>query len=486
MSSAPLLVGRYALHGALASGGMATVHVGRLLGSAGFARTVAIKRLHAQFARDPEFIAMFLDEARLAARIRHPNVVPTLDVVSEGDELFLVMEYVHGESLSRAWRATLAKGERIPPAIASAILVGAMHGLHAAHEARDEQGQPMQVVHRDVSPQNVIVGADGVSRVLDFGIAKALRRSHQTRDGQLKGKLAYMAPEQFRREPVTRAVDVYAASVVLWEALTGERLHAGDSEASVVERVLYGEYRPVRDVLPALPAEIDEILCRGLARRPDGRPATARELAVAVEECLGAASAIEVSSWLEGVAGPQLTERARLVEAVEVSVSVPQRPFESTRIDASPPALSVDDPLRPAQVTLTTTRTSQAAPPASGGEAPAPTAPGSRNMALGVLGAMLLVTGFAAFALRGSHAAAGPLPGSGPTVASTAPAPAAPDSAAPPVPLPPTEPVVASIGMASGVPETSSPTPRRSRPPARFPSPPNPSVLPRGLPASRD
>ncbi len=141
-------IGRYALHREIAAGGMATVHIGRLLGQVGFSRTVAIRRLHPQFAKDPEFVAMFLDEARLAARIQHPNVVSTLDVVSEEDELFLVMDFIQGESLSRAVKLVGARGERLPLPIAGAILVGTLNGLHAAHEARDERGAPLNVVHR--------------------------------------------------------------------------------------------------------------------------------------------------------------------------------------------------------------------------------------------------------------------------------------------------------------------------------------------------
>jgi serine/threonine protein kinase len=192
------VVGRYAVYGKLASGGMATVHLGRLMGPAGFSRTVAIKRLHPQFAKDPDFVAMFLDEARLAARIQHQNVVATVDVVARDDELFLVMDYVRGESFSRLLRASRKQGIDIPPRVIASVMVGMLHGLHAAHEAKDERGQPLSMVHRDVSPQNVIVGVDGVPRVLDFGVAKAAARVQVTRDGQMKGKLSYMAPEQLR------------------------------------------------------------------------------------------------------------------------------------------------------------------------------------------------------------------------------------------------------------------------------------------------
>src|SRR5450631_2428742 len=156
------IVGRYALYGTIAAGGMATVHFGRLLGPVGFSRTVAIKRLHPQYAKDPEFVSMFLDEARLAARIQHPNVCATLDVVATQGELFLVMEYLQGETLSRMIRAVRNRGELIDPRIGVGVIAQVLHGLHAAHEAKTERGEALNIVHRDISPQNVLVGRDGI------------------------------------------------------------------------------------------------------------------------------------------------------------------------------------------------------------------------------------------------------------------------------------------------------------------------------------
>jgi serine/threonine protein kinase len=314
---APRAVGRYLVYGEIASGGMATVHYGRLTALAGFARSVAIKRLHAHFAKDPEFVKMFLDEARLAARVTHPNVVATLDVVALEDELFLVMDYVRGASLAQLLRMSRQLGQPVPPLMATGIVAGALHGLHAAHEAKSETGERLDIVHRDVSPQNVLVGTDGVARVLDFGVAKAAGRMQETRDGQLKGKLSYMAPEQIQGVAVTRRTDVYAASVVLWEALTGERLFKGENEGSVLAKVLGAAVPPPSSITTTLPAALDRVVMRGLQRDPAERFATAREMAQELEAVFGVASAAEIGDWVERVASGELEARARRIAEME-------------------------------------------------------------------------------------------------------------------------------------------------------------------------
>jgi len=311
------VVGRYAIFDEIASGGMASVHIGRLLGPVGFSRTVAIKRLHPQFARDPEFLTMFLDEARLAARIRHPNVVPTLDVVTSGGEIFLVMEYFLGESLAKLLHLCKLNDERAPPEIACAIVATALHGLHAAHEANDERGEPLGIVHRDVSPQNILVGADGIARVLDFGIAKAAGRAQVTREGQLRGKMAYISPEQFHGARADRKADIYSASVVLWEALTGERLFLGESEARTVSRVLSDDVSPPSKLVPELPVALDEVVMRGLSRDPAKRPETARDMARDIEAAIAVATPFKIAEWVEALVGESLAERAKSISKIE-------------------------------------------------------------------------------------------------------------------------------------------------------------------------
>ncbi len=310
-------IGRYVLYGEIASGGMATVHFGRLIGPVGFSRTVAIKRLYPQFARDPEFVAMFLDEARLAARVQHPNVVSTIDVVALENELFLVMDYVQGESISRVSRVLLRSGRVYPPRIAATIITGALLGLHAAHEAVSEDGSPLGIVHRDVSPQNILVGIDGNARVLDFGVAKAAVRAQTTREGQIKGKIAYMAPEQLRGMPIDRRADIYGASVVLWEMLTMRRLFDGEHEAVILGQVIEGKISPPSAIVPDLPPELDAVVMRGLALDPNDRFATARDMAAALEDAIGQCSAQKVSEWLLEVAGPSLSRKAEKIKEIE-------------------------------------------------------------------------------------------------------------------------------------------------------------------------
>jgi serine/threonine protein kinase len=328
--AAPRDLGRYRLHGEIASGGMATVHFGRQLGTGGFAKTVAIKRLHPQFAKMPEFVEMFLAEARLAARIRHPNVVQPLDVLHIDDEIFIVMEYIEGDSLSRLLRATYARKERVPIPIAMTIMTGVLHGLHAAHEAKNDQGEPLELVHRDVSPQNILVGIDGVPRVIDFGIAKAADSVQITRDGELKGKLSYMAPEQINGHRLTRKTDIYAATVVLWEVLTGQRLFDADYQSAVLKNILHRPVDPPSEIVHGLPTELDAIVLKGLARDYSDRWMTARELALVLEETVPLATQSSVGAWVEVVATKSLATRGARVSMIE---KLPSSTPELDRID---------------------------------------------------------------------------------------------------------------------------------------------------------
>jgi serine/threonine-protein kinase len=323
------VVGRYALYGRLAAGGMATVHLGRHVGPVGHSRPVAVKRLHPQFCKDPEFVAMFIDEARLAARIKHPNVVATLDILTMGQELLLVMEYIRGECFSKLLRAARRKNLEPSIGVVGAIASGMLHGLNAAHDATDERGELLNVVHRDVSPQNVMVGVDGVPRVLDFGVAKASARIQITRDGQMKGKLSYMSPEQLQGIPVDRRADVFAAGLVMWEALTRRRLFVGEDASDVLRKILKEDVPAPSELVPGLSPELDQVVLRALCKDPERRYQNARDVALDIERIIDLASPAEVGQWVESVAGEVLAKREAMLQEVE-SISEQQVVLDSS------------------------------------------------------------------------------------------------------------------------------------------------------------
>lgn len=312
-------LGRYEMHGLLASGGMAAVHLGRLRGDAGFARPVAIKRLHAQFANDPDFVSMLLDEAHLASRLQHPNCVAPRDVVVLAGEVFVVMDYVHGVTLSQLIKAVHQAGVQVPLPIVCRIVSDVLAGLHAAHRSVDAQGRALELVHRDVSPQNVIVGSDGLSRVIDFGIAQAAFRSQTTRDGQIKGKLAYAAPEQVADKGVSHLVDVYAAGVVCWELATLRRLFTASNTTALYANVVENSIRPMRPLRPEIPLEFERTVMAALAKDPAARPADAEVFSALLEAAVPPASAREVARFVELYAGELLERRNSAVRDVERS-----------------------------------------------------------------------------------------------------------------------------------------------------------------------
>ena len=337
-------VGRYALFDCVGHGATATVHVGRLIGPAGFSKTVAIKRMHENVGRDPEVGAMFLDEARLSGRIRHPNVVATTDLLALDGETFLVMEYVHGESLSALHEMLRGRGERMPPDIAVHVLRDWLSGLHAAHPACDESGQPLHLVHRDVSPHNIQLGVDGSARVLDFGIAKALGRLQDTHLGQVKGKLCYMAPEQLLGQPFDHRVDIFAAGIVLWEALAGRRLFFSDNPGQTVHRILSEDVPDLRAELPELSPRLAQAVARATARDPALRFASALDFAHELEHTAELVTARAVGEWLRRTAGARLELRAQRLREIECT---PLHPTPSQGL------LPIEEPeLRPAPVSI--------------------------------------------------------------------------------------------------------------------------------------
>ncbi len=325
----------------LASGGMATVFVARLLGAAGFERLVVIKRVHRHLLSNREFYDMFRDEARVASLIRHPNVVPVIDVVESDRELFLVMEYVESCSLATLRRNANVGKVEVPPGVIARVMYDTLAGLQAAHEAVDMRGQPLEVVHRDVSPQNVIVGVDGSSRLIDFGVAKAAHRLTETRSGSLKGKYSYMAPEQARGEAVDRRTDVFSAGVVLHEALTGKRLFRGENDLDTIRRITEGEVPVPSTLVPAVSKELDAVVLRALERDPAKRFQSAGEMMEALEKACSLAPARAVTAMLERTCGERLQERRDTLRQMVEGTLPPLALDLETERDNSEPSKSV-------------------------------------------------------------------------------------------------------------------------------------------------
>jgi serine/threonine protein kinase len=268
--------GRYTLLYRFATGGMADVYLARLSGTAGFEKLVAIKAIHPHLGRQPQFIEMFIDEARLASRVSHPNVIHTLELGRVAETHFIAMEYVEGESLS----ALIRRG-RPAPAICARIVADAAAGLHAAHELKGRDGKLLQVVHRDVSPTNILIGYNGAVKVADFGVARAQGMIHSTAEGSIKGKFAYMAPEQLRPEiEVDRRADVFALGIVLFEITTGRHLFRRRDNAATIAEVLHGEIaRPSQAPgCQDYPEELERIVVKALQRPVEARYQSAHEL----------------------------------------------------------------------------------------------------------------------------------------------------------------------------------------------------------------
>ena len=323
-------VGRYLLHRKIARGGMATIHIARLLGDVGFSRIVAAKRLHPELAGDTEFVSMFLDEARVASKVHHRNVVPVLDVVTMGEEVVLVQEYVHGAPLSQLLRTINQAGAHVPVPVAATIACQVLAGLHAAHETRDELGTPLHIVHRDVSPQNVIIAADGSARLLDFGVAKASGAAHVTRKGIFKGKLSYSAPEQLRGQ-ANKQSDIYALGVVLWELLVGHRMHDQvQNEARLITKIIEGNLPTVTEALAdrrtwigsyrwGQLAALEPIIRKALDSNLRRRWATAADMEEAIAAAVPLAPSADVVAWLRAVGKDFLEERESMIAEEEAS-----------------------------------------------------------------------------------------------------------------------------------------------------------------------
>lgn len=330
LPSAERQFGRYTLLCHLATGGMAKLYLARLVGSEGFEKLVAIKRIHAHLSESEEFIQMFVDEARLVSRIAHPHVVQVLELGHVDNTHFIAMEYVDGETLT-----ALVRRIRVPMRICARIIADAASGLHAAHELRGKDGELLGVVHRDVSPHNILLSYEGAVKVVDFGVARAKGNLHTTNVGTVKGKFAYMAPEQARLETVDRRADLFALGIVLYEITTRHRLFKAETEAQTISKVLSQQiYRPSL-VVPDYPPELERIVMKSLERDPDARFQNAEELQSALLEYLAASGPPLLPSALASLMREAFADRIKekqelLVRCEEVSGVLPQAALSSS------------------------------------------------------------------------------------------------------------------------------------------------------------
>jgi eukaryotic-like serine/threonine-protein kinase len=468
---------------------MGIVYLARHAGEGGFQRLFAIKVLHTHLAEDSSFVNMLHDEARIAARLHHPNVVPIVDLGTQEGLSYVVMEYVEGCTLAALLRK---HPDGRPARLIVSVLIDALDGLHAAHTLSDDEGSQLNLVHRDVSPQNMLIGIDGASRITDFGIAKAETRVTATVPGTRKGKLAYMAPEQLLDDGarIDRRADVFSAGAVLWNALTGLSLFRGESDAATLHNILYKPVPAPSTVGLKPPAIFDEVCMRALERDPDKRYESAREMAEALRQIaithrvLGSRG--EVAQWVTSTFGPEFEERRKAIrdaaqrrEAERGEITMPQLVDIAATGTISLPGIATSHSVS-MQVTAT--------PP----EQPAPRR-GALFAALAAAAVVLLVVGW--FLVRKSPAepaAVAPVPPPPGVAARPAPEPS-PAATSAPEPSPAATPApeaAASVEQPGDTPPESAPSTasRLERPAAPIRAPvrggPRPASAPPSRPAS--
>lgn len=318
----PETIGPYRLVEEIGSGGMAKLYLATKDGIAGFRHAVAIKVVGELLADDPAFVEMFLDEARLAARIRHPNVIYTEDLGEDGGRHYIVMEYVHGGSVAELVASLRELGRRMSPALAVSVIAAAAEGLHAAHEARSSDGTPLGIVHRDVSPQNILVSSEGAVKLIDFGVARADQRQHRTLEpgASRKGKLRYMPPEQLAADPaLDRRADVFSLAVVLWEMVSGRRIFGQQTSDQVSEALREGRLPRLDALTEGVPPALADAVARALSHDPAERPATAREFREAIVQAVPEArevDAVERAAVVRALLADELEARAERLSGV--------------------------------------------------------------------------------------------------------------------------------------------------------------------------
>jgi serine/threonine protein kinase len=345
-------LGSYELLRRLACGGMAELYLARARGIEGFEKVVVLKRILPQFAQNSDFVSMFLDEARLSATLQHPNIAQVHDIGQWHGSYFFTMEYIHGQDVRGILQAAARRHQRIPLAQALTMIVGAAAGLHAAHEKRSLDGRPLKIVHRDVSPSNVLVSYDGAVKVVDFGVAKAAQRQTETRTGTLKGKIAYMSPEQCLGKPLDRRSDIFALGILLYELTTGRRLFKGEAEFGVMQRIVSEDVTPPSHLVASYPVDLEKIVIKALRRDREERYATAQDLQLDLEHFAGnhrlTLSQVMLARFMQTLFADTLREeighREGLARASTDIYDLPLKPprtsiFDGQPVPSGPPAI---------------------------------------------------------------------------------------------------------------------------------------------------
>lgn len=443
-----IAIGRYTLHAPIASGGMGIVHFATTPTAGGGADVVAAKRLHPHLRHDQSFAMMLLDEARLAVSVRHPNVVQVMDVVSTPTDLLLVMEYVPGLSVHELMTHGFGDGRRapVPLPVAVTIAVDGLRGLQAAHEAVGEDGQPLNLVHRDISPQNLLVDAAGVTKLTDFGVAKAVGRLRSTRDGSIRGKIAYMSPEQVADTGVDQRADIYSFGVVLWELIAGRPMFEAETDVALFGKAMRGPTQRVKEIVPDIPPALDGAIWRALARDPRRRYPTARAFADALIDAFGAVDHSWVAQWMRSRAGTLLAQRQNTVRdllSIEREDHIETITSVSQPIDVTSAPMMIDAPHTPRVVEVPPTR--------------------SRNLQMGLLGfAAAAVTVIVLMVATAKHSDPAPPPPLAEPEATASPAPTPVQVATPPPSVAPSGRVAAAPAPAAA-PVAPAPKPRSTK-----------------------
>lgn len=365
-------IGRYAVERAIARGGMGEVLLAKAEGPGGFAKTVVLKRILPELVQDPQFVRMFLDEAKLAALLNHPNIVQVYDFGEDRGVYYLAMEFIDGDSVRNAIRHFALRGAAFPPRTAAFLLSGVCEALHYAHGLRDEHGASYNIIHRDVTPENILVSSAGVPKIVDFGVAKAATNATKTQGGALKGKYAYMAPEQIRGGSADRRIDLYALGVTLYEMLAGRLPYALESEMRLLHDILTANVRPLREANPEVPEALAACVARAMAPEPADRFPDARAFQRALDEYLAASGSRPTSDELAQLVAEVRRERKSSEDATQWSGPKGVPGFPSLGAALRPDGALLD--IAAEAVAATFVRQQVAGAPV---ESPAPAAPAS-------------------------------------------------------------------------------------------------------------